>query len=404
MKKALFLLLILTAFTCASALDFVYNGYLATRGALFNDISHNSNSYSSIDSRLGLAMEFQTSADLKAIWKVQVGKGLDGYVQWGNSAEGGGIDTRGINLQTIDAYVDYHHAATNMDWKVGLQYWADHNSLVWDDDFAALITNFHATPNLQLELGYAKLQEGFLDDSNDTNLFLLNALLFENKAGLQDLVLVDQSNEITSVWLMPYYSFKKDEFSADIQAAWNFTNYHDQDYAEMGYAFSAKGKVELQSTLGFDILITSGNNNKNSKSGTAFHNISEWYTNGLTIFGRGLVHEDAFVGWFGTNNNDHGLISIVGNMSHQLNNNMRVYADLGGVSAIYQKDRFDDIDRQGKFMGLELNAGLKYIIAPELVLDTMGAIGAPGNFFKVSDGSEANEMLYQLVSKLTFIF
>lgn len=420
MKKLVVSCLLLMSVFMLAATDFTYTGLLKTRAALFNTLapSEEGETINYIDSKLAVEMTFSTSDALKAVWKIQVGsrnpRYID-YVEWGNSDQGGGIDTRGINLQTVDAYLDYKCPVTKSEWKVGLQWWGDDHSLVWDDDFAAIMMNKQVW-NTNLEMGYAKLVEGHdweEDDTADTDsdLYLVN---FTTKLfNMQNLFRFTERDAIDTprvnrfeMWMMPNLVATLNELSVDIMGAYYYSS-EKSGHTNSGWAFSAKGTLDIKPKFGFDVLMTSGINANDTKKTNEFRTISEWYMNGLTIFGRGSSHEHACVGWgdFGVYNRGQGIMSLVGTVEVPVSTKTTVTGAMGNVTAMTKKFIGEDGDvhqTKGTEMGFEVNVASKTALTPELTLSVQGAYGIPGDYFKF--GNEDLDNLYQLNGYIQYSF
>jgi hypothetical protein len=421
MKKYLILLILVMGFVWLYATDFTYNGFFITRAALFNNIAPDgfSKTTNYIDSKICVEMTFSTSDILKAVWKVQMGsrnpKYID-YVEWGNSAEGGGIDTRGMNIQTVDAYLDYQCPMTKAEWKIGLQWWGDSHSLVWDDDFAAILGNRQITKDINLEIGYAKLIEGHDWDEDaptdmDNDLYLLN--LSTKVFKMQNLMRFTERDDAEGphvnrfdLWLMPNFSIEFNPMTIDLTAAYNYST-EKSGITNNGWAISAKGTVNIKPKLGFDVLVTSGNDYSEEKTTTEFKVISEWYLNGLTIFGRGSSHEHANVSWksFSASNEGQGIMSFVGTVEVPVSKMTTLIGAVGYLSAMTKKyidDNGDIQETQGTQMGSEINITAKNKLTDELSFVLQGAYGMAGDYYKIED--EDLDNLYQLNGYIQYSF
>ncbi len=422
MKKMLLFLIVLACMLSLYATDFTYTGFFKTRTALFNNIAPEGNSRTThyLDSKIGVELVFSSSDILKAVWKVQMGsrnpKYID-YVEWGNAAEGGGIDTRGFNIQTVDAYIDFQCPMTKADWKIGLQWWGDDHSLVWDDDFAAIVMNKQITKNSNLELGYAKLVEGHDWDTDaptdtDNDLYLVN---FNTPfINMQNLMRFTERDDVTGphvnrfdLWLMPNYTLELNPLNLDLMAAYNYST-EKSGITNNGWAFSAKGTIDIKPKLGIDFLMTSGNDYSEDKKTTEFKVISEWYLNGLTIFGRGSSHEHANIGWrsFTASNEGQGILSIVGTAEVPVSQITTMIGAVGYVSAMSKKYLSDDgttvLEAKSTLMGTEINVTAKNTITEELSFVIQAAYGIPGDYYK--NGNQDIDNLYQMNAYIQYTF
>jgi len=383
MKKALMLIVLVVAIASLAAQNFSYSGELRTRGTMYNDVSVNSKTTSYIDSRLHLTLENKMNENLKAVAMFEIGD-----IVWGDALSGGGLDTRGTNVETANLYVDYLCPVTNMNAKVGLFWWGDHQSLVFDDDWAGISLSKKVLDNYSLEIGLAKETDHKTTNSDNSDVYF--AAFTNDNMGVQALYKNYNNGNSYDFWLLPYYSTKFNEIDLDAVVGITMGRDDAADVDNFGWAISAKMKMQAMIDLGMNVLITSGDDQGQEKTFKSLGNC-EWYFNGLQIFGRG-IHTDANVSWNGAENGGYGLIQLVLTGSKQMTDMTRVHGAIGMTNTMAKKN-------DETYMGSEVDLGAEMKLYEALHFDIVGAYAIPGDAL-----AKDIDDLYQLSGVLTYKF
>ncbi len=368
---------------------FTVNGKLRTRMALFNGIGDGAPSNSWVDSRLRMKFANSFNENAKMVWQVEVGD-----LKWGTSPSAD-LGNDGINVETKHAYMQFKCPNLPINATIGLQAWYDHDSLVLDDDFPAMMFSTKVR-NFDLQFGTAKLEENDIAKDDDLDLFFLNFARGKT-FGMQNIIERSNGGDNLDMWFMPYYSLNMNALSLDLKAAYNLGSYKDaaadgSDITNGGYAFALKAKYKTVANIGFDFLYTSGDDGSDAESTTIFNTISEYYVNGLEIFGQG-VNDSVQQGWNGPGNGDLGLISAVLTASYPLSY-MDVNAAVGVVNSV------EDNENGETAMGTEFDLGLSKKLDKNVEFKLVGAYAIPGDGYFGDDVDN----FYELSSFLRYSF
>lgn len=394
MKKIIVVVLLLglVGATLFAQNGFTVNGKLRTRMALYNGIGDGAPSNSWVDSRLRMKFANSFNANAKLVWQVEVGD-----LKWGTSPSAD-LGNDGINVETKHAYMQFKCPNLPINATIGLQAWNDHDSLVLDDDFPAMMFNTKVS-NFDIQFGTAKFAENDFAKDDDLDLFFLN-FASGKMFGMQNIIRRSNGGDNLDMWFMPYYCLNMDALSLDLKAVYNMGSYKaaaadGSDITNGGFAVALKAKYKTVANLGFDFLYTSGDDGSDAKSTTVFNSISEYYVNGLEIFGYG-VNDSVEQGWAGnwdTGNGGLGLMSIVAHASYPLNN-ITVNAAAGMVNSVEKNEN-------GKTaMGTEFDLGLARKLDKNVEFKLVGAYAIPGDGYF----GDKVDNLYELSTFLRYSF
>lgn len=404
MRKVMLVGIMMLTVLSLLATNFTMSGDFRTRMSLFNHWTEAENQ-SLIDSRAQLSFNAEIEKGLNFVYTLRTGD-----VVWGDYARD---LSNNIDVKTHHAYVQWLCPFTGVDAKVGYQAWYDHMSLVMDDDFPAIIvTKENVIPNLTLQAGYAVLKEqqtmsvlsdeGWMDAEADSRFMMLNADHKLNESigwGVNMLFLTselikEQTN--FNMWFMPYFMFNQNGLNLDAMFAYNHGSYANVkveddaeaiDISNAGIAFAVKGSYDTQGfgVPAIDFLYTSGDDGEDPKSTSYFYSISNYYMNGLEIFGTGIndklnigfTEEDNYYGWFSPSLN-FGLMSLVFKYSYPVTEKFEAKAAFGMLSV--NVDKIGDYELKTD-MATEIDLGFNYNIYKNYTFKTVGAMAMPGEFY-----------------------
>jgi len=334
--------------TAIFAVSFDYSGELRTRAAMYNDSSERDGGH--IDSRFQLRMDSELHSDLQLGVLFEVGD-----VVWGNGD--GTISGGSVNIKTNELYLDYAIKAIDAKLRFGRQYWADHASLVLDDNFNGIMLSKEDLFGFKTDLGYIKGVEDSLNAKDDYNVFLAN--LEKNIFGLMAMYGKNQLNRAANFTLMPYLTLELNDLSLD---ATFFVDYQTERGTEdkIGFGTSLKGGVKIDNAnIGFDILYA-------SEEGLTV--ISPYYMSGLYLWGYGACHDGVGIHWDSDYATGSGLsyLSWVGKAEINISEPLQAFSAIGTV--------LQDME----YMGVEYNGGVRYQLIPELFRASLfGAVSVP---------------------------
>lgn len=403
MRKVMLVGIMMLTVLTLLATNFTMSGDFRTRMSLANVYGEYENQ-SLIDSRAQLSFNAEIEKGLNFVYTLRTGD-----VVWGDYSRSW---SNNIDVKTHHAYVQWLCPFTGVDAKVGYQAWYDHMSLVMDDDFPAIIvTKENVIPNLTLQAGYAALEEQQTMMVNnmiveaDTRFMMLNAdhkLNDEMAWGVNMLFLTKEYiKEYTEfdMWFMPYFMFNQNGLNLDAMFAYNHGSYakayNGKDVSNGGMALALKGSFDTQGfgVPAIDFLYTSGDDGKDPESTSEFHTISNFYMNGLELFGTG-VNDGINAGWFNPGNGGLGLMSLVFKYSYPVTEKFEAKAALGLISA--NEEPFEDAKTD---MATEIDLGFNYNIYKDYSFKCVGAMAMPGEFY-----GEDLENLYELSGVLEVKF
>lgn len=361
MKKISFILVAVLLVSLLSAIDFEKSGELRTRAAMYNDTSEYDGGF--IDSRFQLRLNANLHPDLQIGTMFEIGN-----IVWGDF--GGFVGQNAVNIKTNNLYVDYMIHALDAKLRFGRQYWADHASLILDDDFNGLMLNKEDFLGFKTDLGFIKANERFNDRKDDYNVFLLNMQTEGDLAyGWLASYGKDQVSRAANFTAMPYVTANLGEASID---ATLFVDYQTQRGLEdrIGYGTSLKAAMGLGDIkLGADLLYA------NEEGLTT---LSPYYMNGLYLYGYGALHDGVAIHWNDgySAGNGSGFLSLAGNARMPLSEKMEAFGAAGFAMTN------DD------YLGAELNGGLEYEAIKDLFkVGGFGALAFP------ESGADMNYLL-----------
>jgi hypothetical protein len=351
-------------------------------------------SRSNIDTRLRWKFSANLDKRIKAVWQVEVGD-----VMWGdgNSAD---IGTDGTNVETKHAYLEYVCPKSGMKTRVGLQAWADHRSLVFDDDFAA-IGMMHNLNGMDLAFYFAKVAEGNLAKDDDYDLFIITA---KNKMlGADFIAGRSMAGKKMEYWFMPYATMKMDAITFDGMLGLNFGTHEEgsldglgEDLTNFGYAAALKAEYDMGTKLKADLLFTSGDDGKDPESTSSFNTISAYYMNGLEILGWG-IHD----GWAiapGADKAPLGTLTFALSANHPISDELRVFGAFGMANYI------EDNAAGETNLGMEFNAGVCKKIYKPLSLKAIFAYMMAGDALVDPNAGDTADDIMKVATVLEYKF
>lgn len=365
MKRLLLLICLGLLIATSLSAEFTQTARMRTRMSLYNEIGVDMPSNSYVDSRMRWTLANEFDEDVKLVWQMEVGD-----IKWGTSPSTD-IGTDGVNIETKHAYIDFQCPMMDGSMRVGLQGWADHRGLVFDDDFAALMLNRNFG-EFKAQFGFAKVEEGNLDSDDDDDLFLLN--LDSEKYGMHNIIRRSNGGKDLEMWFMPYYVYNMDALTIDAMFAYNYGSFekgaiNGEDLTNGGMALALKAKYDMGVKLALDFVYATGDDGEDAESTTIFNQISGYYMNGLEIFGNG-AHDGVTEGGASVGNNGAGSMNIVLRGDYPLKENMCVYGAFGMINAI---------EGDETALAMEFDLGMKIKIKEPLSLTVVGAFAAPGD-------------------------
>lgn len=361
MKKLVFILLITSVALGLMAIEFEWDGEFRARGALYNYTNGTPGGH--IDNRLQIGVRSEITEDLTLRAKLEFGKtGSWGNTIWGDT--GGYIGTQDVNIKTSEAYIDYQVNKIKTKFRIGQQYWADHRSLILDDTFSGITAWHELGEDMSVMLGYIKYHEGNTYNRYDDYQGFVFSFDTENpiNSGVQGFFNWNRTRPVFNqdpvmlkdFILMPYASMKLDPVNLDGVLFFQRWEWYDVigDKVEaenaIGAAFKADADIDALSLRADLILITDNN----------LVPLSEFYQNGLYIFGIGEHNENLGI-WWRTSGDDNYLAAALG-AKYALFDGIKAFANGGMVLKT----------------GLEVNGGAEFTLVPEyLNLAIYGAYG-----------------------------
>ncbi|PKN80742.1 MAG: hypothetical protein CVU48_01000 [Candidatus Cloacimonetes bacterium HGW-Cloacimonetes-1] len=354
MKKVLLILITVFAFGALLAVEFDFSGELRERAAMYNNASEKDGGH--IDNRMILSMQSQLDPRLDIALKLEIGN-----IIWGDPGTGGNISTRGINIETLELYLDLKFPSIESHVRVGQQYWGDHRSLILDDQFSGIIFSMDNFMSYKTDFAFIKAVENNRNKKDDFNVFFVNIIAEQPfDSGLLALLGRDQFMKATNITLMPYVVLPIGPAKLDATLFVDYqTTLNQKDRFGIGTALRAEMSMDELEVYG-DILVVSED---------GLTTVSPYYQSGLYLYSYGSLHDGVGIYWnddYSAASNSDGYLSAVFGMKYPLMDNMKVFGAIGSVNTF--KDS----------VGVELNAGLEY----KLIEDTMkvcpfGALAFP---------------------------
>lgn len=350
MKKVISILIPMLLVGILGAVSFQYDGEFRARAAMYNNAVEDDGGH--FDNRLQLGMQAELNPDLKLYAKFEVSESALGIV-WGNA--GGAPGTRGINVKTAEAYIDYRIEAIESNLRVGQMYWKDHRGLVLDDNFSGIFITKDDLFGFKAEFAWMKAMEGARIGNDDYNVLMAN-LMGESPYPYGLTLMYGDNDGATNITAMPYITLDFDPVNLDLVAFADYQITPGGADDVLGIGGAAKATADLgMFEIGGDLLFATGD---------GLTTLLPYYQNGLYIYGYGPHHDGVNLYWgddYSTANaSDDAFISAVGNIKAPLNDKMKAFAAGGLV-----------VDE-----GIEINAGLEYNLIPDLF--DMALFGAYG--------------------------
>lgn len=370
MKKILFILLVTVLTFALHAIDLQWDGEFRTRGAVYN--GNNGTPGGHIDNRLrlGFSTELHPALSLRAKFEMGKSGGWENTI-WGD--DGGFISTNGVNVKTNEAYIDYRVEQIRTRFRLGQQYWADHRSLILDDNFSGLTAEMELGEDKTAMLGFIKYLEGQrYDRYDDYQGFVFS---FDMKqpleSGIQGFANWHRTKPfghkpvcLKDFILMPYAAMEFSPINLDAvlyyQYSEDFNVLNNKVESTHGYGTALKAEAQFDA-LGIraDILYNADNN---------LLPLSEFYQNGLYLFGIGEHNEDLCRWWRLTGADDYLALTLGAN--YQILENLKAFGNLGFIPKA----------------GTELNGGVEIVLVPDLLkLAAFGAYGIVSDDFGFSN-------------------
>jgi hypothetical protein len=372
MKKILLLVLPLVCVTLLMAshltpvelmsdVNIMYGGEFRTRAIMLNDLGENDGGW--FDNRLRFDLAAKLGDRLGIAWNTEVGD-----IVWAD------YGTKNVAVETRELYLDYTCAMTGMKVRLGQQYWYDHRSLVLDDYFSGITTDFNIA-GIPTELGFIKAYEGAVNQLDDTHVAFAN-FAFKTPVDWGITAMWGQCHDAKEAdfWVIPYFMLNFEPVNLDLTAVINQQMFKDElgdDDSELGIAIAAKADVDLGVKVGADFLMA-------TKEG--INTLSPYYENGLYILGNKLPYDgvqlDNLI--YAPYNAGQAYMSIVGKIGYPISEKMDLNAAFGMAS-------LDDP------MGMEVNVGIDYKVIDKLTFNPVLAICMPDEDFWGNDN-----MIYML--------
>ncbi len=366
MKRIILILFSVVFITAVMAVDFDISGELRTRAALYNDDSDYDGGH--FDSRFQLRLDSSIHPDLQLGVLFEIGD-----IIWGEdfSGNGGGqVGGGSVNIKTNELYIDYMINALNAKIRFGRQYWADHASLILDDNFNGILVSKDDFMGLNTDFAFIKVNENDPYRYDGKNVFFANITKDDPALmGLLALYAKDQLTREANFTLMPYMSVPGLPF--DLNATL-FVDYQSERGLEdrIGFGASIKANAEIDDLgIGLDFLYA-------NEEGLSI--LSPYYMNGLYIYGYGAHHDGVAIYWQEPYQkaNDTGIMTLVGSVRKPLNPVMTLF---GAAGLLMTND---------DYIGTELNGGLEYmVIEDKFKVSGFGAFAAP------EDGPDYNYVI-----------
>ncbi|HPK40127.1 MAG TPA: hypothetical protein PKZ69_00770 [Candidatus Cloacimonadota bacterium] len=379
MKKILVLTILTMVVVGLMATNFSVNGDFRTRLSLYKDLGMVLNDLEAgnyVDSRANVTLNAQVDKNLNFVYSLR-----SGNLVWGGNAGW----SNNIDVKTHEAYVNWVCPFTSLNAKAGFMSWADHKSLVLDDEIPVLLLRKdNVAPNLDLEFGYIVLEESqFNAYPRDSDGFLFNVdykINDDMATGLNTVVHRQKTNageQENDFWIMPFFNYANFGFDVDATFALNYGMYErnsGDDVTNMGMAFALDAKYDTKGfgTPGINFLYTSGDDGTDPEKTATFNTLSTYYQNGLEYFGIG-IHDG--VGTFDPTNSGLGLMSVVLNYTYPVNPRFDVKFAAGMINSIEENYAGETA------MGTEIDLGINYKLHDNYMFKLVGAYVMPGDFY-----------------------
>ena len=345
MKKVLVLTATLLLISILAAIDFDYDADMLTRAAAYNNTAKYDGGH--IDSRLRMGLNSELTEGLNFRLAIEIGE-----ITWGDASTGGNLGTGGINIETSELYLDYYSPIIKTNIKAGLQYLADHRSLVIDH-YGAGVMLYRDIAGMTAKAGMLKNLENNRFKQDDYTIFL--ASLEANSPvvwGFNGFVGYDDKNDDGEITILPYVTLVSGSATLDLNpfVCYQFVDGDDKK----GFGAAVKGDMDIANIkVGADILIACDD---------GLVPYCSYYQNGLFIYGYNVIHDGLNLYWTDDlyHNNDETFISAVGSIQYPVTEKHTFFAAAGML----------------KDLGMELNGGIKSkLIEDMLTLYLYGAWG-----------------------------
>lgn len=388
MKRILITFAAVLIATLLMATSFDMSGELRSRYASLIDVADTDTTW--VDSRLSFNFESQLHEKLSLAWKVEIGD-----LVWGK--DGANIGTKGINIETSELYLDYQIGSLPARLRLGQMWWADHRSLILDDNFSGVMLFLEPKEGFAADLAYiyttgdeamTEPYHIFLADLKYEKPFSMGLLAMygKNQAKIQKTILQadeamkdsdpegnpedEEPDEVKSIsktlssnlLLMPYCSLSLGALELDVTLLAEYQNLDgESDQWVLGAALKPNVELGLLS-LGADLLAVQGD---------GISTLSSYYMNGLYLYGYGAHHDGVTnyenLGYEFTSENDDGFYSAVANATAKLKDNFSFLIAGGMLSNL-----------ENKRIGAEINAGLEYTPLEDMIsFNLFSALGYP---------------------------
>ena len=275
MKKILTFISTLLLISIISAINFDYDADMLTRAAAYNDYYKKDGGH--IDSRLRLGLNSELTEGLNFRLAIEIGE-----ITWGDNATGGNIGAGGINIETSELYLDYYMPAIKSNIKAGLQYLADHRSLVLDHYGAGVIL-YTDIAGMKAQAGMLKNLENNRFAHDDYTIFLASLEATSPVVwGFNSYVGYDDRNDDGEISFLPYVTLTAGPATLDLNP---FVCYQFIDGPnKTGFGAAVKAEIDITPIqVGADILIA-------SEDGLVPY--CSYYQNGLFIYGYNIITMD----------------------------------------------------------------------------------------------------------------
>ncbi len=351
MKKIIALLLPLLIVVGLAAFEVELGGEFRSRAAMYNDTDEDNGGH--IDNRLLLNMTGRLYPNWNLVYGAEIGD-----IVWGGA--GGGIATRGVNIETAELYIEHNWVAKNMKFKIGQQYWADHRSMILDDPFSGALVEIGDLGGMRAELAYMKPMERRWDINDDYHVGMFSLYLDRLNAGLHSFYGNDlKQNDMANFTVMPFITLPAGPVELDATLFVDYQVVPGDDQMGFGAAFKADANMG-NAGIGADLLYIGEN---------GLTVLSPYYQNGLYLFGWGKWNDSVTTAFPYPDGND-GLLSAVGQVHYQVSPKMKAFANAGYVTTMANND---------PGVGFELNAGVEYdLFRDKIKMAMFGAFGSPG--------------------------
>jgi len=276
---------------------------------------------------------------------------------------GGCISTNDINVKTNEAYIEYRINTIKSNVRIGQQYWADHRGLVLDDTFSG-ITFFTEMPGgFTGMFGYGKYAEGnFWNRYDDMQGFMFSLdTVTPMEAGLQGYLSWTRINPVATdpkllkfISIQPYATIQLDPISIDgvlfVQSNDSYNPVNQKVEGDLTFGAALKADIDIAALeVAGDVLYISEN---------GLNTLSNYYQNGLYLFGMGEFHDWLGLWWGASGNDDY--LGLTAQAKYEIKPGMKLFGAAGMVLNT----------------GMEVNGGLEMCLVPDLLILAMyGAYG-----------------------------